>query len=137
MKFWGITKACISDQSKKTFKPGIDVKVFKDGKQQDTDDGLLFFHTHSIWEAMSALEKFYECKIYGVLELQEVEEHLGMYDGDYSSNSKQDILEAIDYAYNKVDSNNDGYEQYIDAIMDYLDDINKETAKEQGGQDAS
>ena len=137
MKFWGITKACKADQSGKTFKPGIDVKVFKDGKQQDTDDGLLFFHTHSIWEAMSALEKFYECKIYGVLELQEVEEHLGMYDGDYSSNSKQDILEAIDYAYDKVDSNNDGYEQYMDAIMDYLDEINKETAKEQGGQDAS
>ena len=58
MKFWGITKALKSDQSGKTFKPGIDVKVFKDGKQQDTDDGLLFFHTHSIWEAMSALEKF-------------------------------------------------------------------------------
>ena len=137
MKFWGITKAVCGNHSAKTFKPGIDVKVFKEGKQQDTDDGLLFFHTHSIWEAMSALEKFYECKIYGVLELQEVEEHISMYDGDYSSNSKQDILEAIDYAYNKVDSNNDGYEQYIDAIMDYLDDINKETAKEQGGQDAS
>ena len=27
--------------------------------QQDTDedDGLLFFHTHSIWEAMSKLER--------------------------------------------------------------------------------
>ena len=137
MKFWGITKAFKSDQSGKTFKPGIDVKVFKEGKQQDTDDGLLFFHTHSIWEAMCALEKFYECKIYGVLELQEVEEHLGMYDGDYSSNSKQDILEAIDYAYDKVDSNNDGYEQYLEAIMLYLDEINKETANGQGGTDAS
>ena len=137
MKFWGITRACKSDQSEKTFKPGIDVKVFKDGKQQDTDDGLLFFHTHSIWEAMSALEKFYECKIYGVLELQEVEEHISMYDGDYSSNSKQDILEAMDYAYNKVDSSNDGYEQYLEAIMIYLDEINKETANRQGGTDAS
>ena len=111
--------------------------MFKDGKQQDTDDGLLFFHTHSIWEAMSALEKFYECKIYGVLELQEVEEHISMYDGDYSSNSKQDILEAMDYAYNKVDSSNDGYEQYLEAIMIYLDEINKETANRQGGTDAS
>ena len=137
MKFWGITKALKSDQSGKTFEPGIDVKVFKDGKQQDTDDGLLFFHTHSIWEAMSALEKFYECKIYGVLELQEVEEHINMYDGDYSSNSKQDILEAMDYAYNKVDSSNDGYEQYLEAIMIYLDEINKETANRQGGTDAS
>ena len=137
MKFWGITKACKSDQSGKTFEPGIDVKVFKDGKQQDTDDGLLFFHTHSLWEALSAVEKFYECTIYGVLELQEVEEHINMYDGDYSSNSKQDILEAMDYAYNKVDSSNDGYEQYLEAIMLYLDEINKETANRQGGTDAS
>ena len=137
MKFWGITKAVRGDQSGKTFKPGIDVKVFKDGKQQDTDDGLLFFHTHSIWEAMSALEKFYECKIYGVLELQEVEEHISMYGGDYSSNSKQDLLNAMDYAYNEVDSSSDGYEQYLDAIMIYLDEINKETANRQGGTDAS
>ena len=130
MKFWGITKACISDQSKKTFKPGIDVKVFKDGKQQDTDDGLLFFHTHSIWEAISALEKFYECTIYGVLELQEVEENLAMmYDYAHSTFSKQELLEAISYAYDKVDSQE--YETYIETINDYL------TANKQGGQDAS
>ena len=106
-------------------------------QEQDRDDGLLFFHTHSLWEAICEVEKFYECKIYGVLELQEVEEHISMYDGDYSSNSKQDILEAMDYAYNKVDSSNDGYEQYLDAIMIYLDEINKETANKQGGKDAS
>ena len=120
MKFWGITKACKADQSGKTFEPGIDVKVFKDGKQQDTDDGLLFFHTHSIWEAMSALEKFYECKIYGVLELQEIEEHIGMADGEYSDKSKQDLLNAIDYAYNKVDGSWD-YLAYLDEVRDYLD----------------
>ena len=63
---------------------------------QDESDGLLFFHSHSLWTVLKKVEDFYECKIYGVLELQEVEEHLGMYDGDYSSNSKQDILEAMD-----------------------------------------
>ena len=130
MKFWGITKACKSDQSGKTFKPGIDVKVFKDGKQQDTDDGLLFFHTHSLWEALSAVEKFYECTVYGVLELQEVEEHLAMmYDYERSSYSKQELLEAISYAYDKVDTQE--YEIYIETINDYL------TANRQGGTDAS
>jgi len=130
MKFWGITKALKSDQSEKTFKPGIDVKVFKDGKQQDTDDGLLFFHTHSLWEAMSALEKFYECTIYGVLELQEVEESLAMmYDHEHSTFSKQELLEAISYAYDKVESQE--YEIYIETINDYL------TANRQGGTDAS
>ena len=137
MKFWGITKAMKSDQSGKTFEPGIDVKVFKDGKQQDTDDGLLFFHTHSLWEALSAVEKFYECTIYGVLELQEVEEHLAMMYDYKPSNSKQDLLNAIDYAYNEVDSSSDGYEHYLYAIMIYLDEINKETANRQGGTDAS
>ena len=130
MKFWGITKACKSDQSGKTFKPGIDVKVFKDGKQQDTDDGLLFFHTHSLWEALCAVEKFYECTVYGVLELQEVEEHLAMmYDYERSSYSKQELLEAISYAYDKVESQE--YEIYIETINDYL------TANRQGGTDAS
>ena len=130
MKFWGITKACKADQSGKTFKPGIDVKVFKDGKQQDTDDGLLFFHTHSLWEALSAVEKFYECTIYGVLELQEVEEALAMmYGHEHSSYSKQELLEAISYAYDKLDTQE--YEIYIETINDYL------TANKQGGKDAS
>tara|TARA_B100000963_G_scaffold250435_1_gene219389 strand:- start:1591 stop:1983 length:393 start_codon:yes stop_codon:yes gene_type:complete len=130
MKFWGITKAVCGDQSGKTFKPGIDVKVFKDGKQQDTDDGLLFFHTHSLWEAISEVEKFYECTIYGVLELQEVEEALAMmYDYEHSSYSKQELLEAIKYAYEKVDTQE--YEIYIETINDYL------TANKQGGKDAS
>lgn len=105
-------------------------------KQVDSDDGLLFFHTHSVWEAMQKLEKFYECKIYGVLELQEVEEHINMYGSDYSSNSKQDILEAMDYAYNKVDGCWE-YETYIDTISDYLENINKQTANKQGGHHAN
>jgi hypothetical protein len=89
-------------------------------KQVDRDDGLLFFHTHSVWEAMQKLEKFYECKIYGVLELQEVEEHIGMYDDEYSNKSKQDLLNAIDYAYNKVEACWE-YETYLETIMEYLD----------------
>ena len=56
-------------------------------KQVDSDDGLLFFHTHSVWEAMQKLEQFYECKIYGVLELQEVEQNIDMGDGEYSNKS--------------------------------------------------
>ena len=88
-------------------------------QDQDRDDGLVFFHTHSVWEAVSKLEKFYECKIYGVLDLQEVEEHISMYDGDYSSVSKQMLLEAMEYAYNNVDAQE--YEIYLDEIRNYLD----------------
>ena len=89
-------KATKADQSGKKF-------------QQDGDDGLLFFHTHSIWEAISKLEKFYECKIYGILELQEVEENIKLYAeaDEYSNKSKQDLLDAIDYAYNKVESSHE------------------------------
>ena len=89
-------------------------------QEQDRDDGLLFFHTHSLWEAMNKLEKFYECKIYGVLSLEEVEEHLKLYDEKYSSISKQMILEGIEYAYNKVESCWE-YEIYLDAIQEYVD----------------
>ena len=93
-------------------------------QEQDRDDGLVFFHTHSVWEAMMALEKFYECKIYGVLALQEVEEHLKLYDEKYSSTSKQMILEGMDYAYNKVESFYE-YEIYLETIVDYLKEIRK------------
>ena len=89
-------------------------------QEQDRDDGLLFFHTHSIWEAIHALEKFYECKIYGVLDIQEVESNLGMYDGDYSNVSKQMFLEAINYAYDKVDDCVE-YEIYLDRVREYID----------------
>ena len=91
--------------------------------QQDTDDGLLFFHSHSLWEAISKLEKFYECKIYGVLDIQEVEDNLQLYaEGEeYSSISKQTLLEAMDYAYNKVDAQE--YEIYLDSIREYVDGL--------------
>ena len=100
-------KATMGDQSGKTF-------------EQDHDDGMMFFHSHSIWEAMHKLEKFYECKIYGVLEVQEVVENLCMSDEKYSKVSKQIWLEAIDYAYSKVDSNYE-YEAYLDVVSEYCD----------------
>ena len=89
-------------------------------QQVDSDDGLLFFHTHSLWEVLNAVEKFYECKIYGVLDLQEVEEHLKLYDEKYSSTSKQMILQGMDYAYNKVESCYED-EIYLDLVQEYID----------------
>ena len=103
------TKAEMADQSGKTFK-------------QDTDDGLMFFHSHNVWEAIRAVEKFYECKIYGVLDMQEVEDNLQLYaEGDeYSSISKHMLYEAISYAYDKVDDCVE-YEIYMDRIREYID----------------
>ena len=89
-------------------------------QQVDSDDGLLFFHTHSLWEVLNAVEKFYQCKIYGVLDLQEVEEHLKRYDEKYSSTSKQMILEGIEYAYDKVESCYE-YEIYLEKVQEYID----------------
>ena len=104
-------------------------------QEQDRDDGLLFFHTHSIWEAMHKLEQFYECKIYGVLEVQEVVDNLS-YDGEYSNVSKQLWLDAIDYAYDKVDDSAD-YQIYLDRVAEFIDYINKQTANKQGGHHAN
>ena len=89
-------------------------------QQVDSDDGLLFFHTHSLWEVLNAVEKFYECKIYGVLSLEEVEEHLKLYDEKYSSISKQMLLEGIEYAYDKVESCYE-YEIYLEKVQEYID----------------
>ena len=89
-------------------------------QQVDSDDGLLFFHTHSLWEVLNAVEKFYECKIYGVLDLQEVEEHLKLYDEKYSSTSKQMILQGMDYANNNVETCYE-YEIYLDLVQEYID----------------
>jgi len=95
----------------------------KEQPVQDKSDGLLFFHGHSLWEALQAVEKFYECTIYGVLELQEVEEYLSEYcEMDTSKYSKKTILSAIDYAYNKVDSAGE-YEIYMDRVVDYLNGV--------------
>ena len=48
-------------------------------KVQDTDDGKLFFHTHDLWEVLDAVEKHYECEIYGILALQDTVENLRHY----------------------------------------------------------
>ena len=44
-------------------------KISKEQPVQDESDGLLFFHGHSLWEVLNKVEEFYECKIYGVLDL--------------------------------------------------------------------
>ena len=90
-------------------------------QEQDRDDGLLFFHTHSIWEAISKLEKFYECKIYGVLDIQEVESNLGLYDFDVEY-TKQELIDAIKHAYDTVDDCQE-YEIYLDRIRDFLEGV--------------
>ena len=91
-------------------------------EQVDSDDGLLFFHTHSLWEVLNAVEKFYECKIYGILEVQEVEENIKLYAeaDEYSSISKQMLLEGIQYAYDKVEDAQE-YEIYLDRVREYID----------------
>ena len=91
-------------------------------QQVDSDDGLLFFHTHSLWEVLNAVEKFYECKIYGILEVQEVEENIKLYAeaDEYSSISKQMLLEGIQYAYDKVEDAQE-YEIYLDRVREYID----------------
>ena len=55
--------------------------IFNDKEQpvQDESDGLLFFHGHSLWTVLKKVEEFYECTIYGVLELQEVQNELSYY----------------------------------------------------------
>ena len=109
--------------------------------QQDTDDGLLFFHTHSLWEAMSKLEKFYECKIYGVLELEEIVENLRYWNAfekeceDYyiceiEEVSKQLWLDAMESAYDNIHGDFDGYNDYMEYIYDYVVANLKEGANE-------
>jgi len=92
---------------------------------QDYDNGTMFFHCHSIWEAMSKLEKFYECKIYGVLDIEEVAENLRYFDCDFDIDKlpKQLLIEAIEYAYERIEGCDNGYNQYLDCIHDYLQEI--------------
>ena len=94
-------------------------KISKEQPVQDESDGLLFFHTHSVWEAIAKLEKFYECTIYGVLELQEVDENIQYFGADEQKFSKKQLLEAISYAYDKVENSYE-YEIYMETIVDYL-----------------
>ena len=109
------------DTLREQSKLSIDEQM-RDAHKLDEDDGLLFFHTHSVWEAISKLEKFYECKIYGVLEMQDIVENLRWLQEDENkvdNLSKQDLLDAIEFAYNKIEDSWT-YNEYVDAIDDYL-----------------
>ena len=112
-----------SNQSNKTFADSLFDDLQAQSKLSlDKDDGLLFFHTHSVWEAISKLEKFYECKIYGILEMQDIVENLRWLQEDehkVDNLSKKDLLDAIEFAYNKIEDSWT-YNEYVDAIDDYL-----------------
>ncbi len=106
-------------------KLSIDEQM-RDAHKLDEDDGLLFFHTHSVWEAISKLEKFDECKIYGVLEMQDIVENLRWLQEDENkvdNLSKQHLLDAMEHAYEFIDDSHT-YEEYVDAIDDFLKEHN-------------
>ena len=110
------TKAIMGDQSGKTMQP-------------DYDDGNMFFHSHSLWEAMQKLEDFYKCKIYGYLDIQESEEYLCDYNAfdkenedyicDISNVSTKLWEDAFTYAYDNMPGDY-GWCDYQDCIYDYI-----------------
>jgi hypothetical protein len=97
----------------------------------DTDDGLMFMHTHSLWEVLSAVEKFYECKIYGVLSLEDVVENLRDWSAFDKENGnpyylceiddvpKQLWIDGMENAYDNINDNEYGYEAYLEYLYDY------------------
>ena len=105
---------------------------YKEQPVQDESDGLLFFHGHSLWTVLKKVEEFYECKIYGILELQEVQNELSYFpnfDKDWNGHiidafqiPKQDMLSAMQYAYDNVSGEYDSYQDHIDLIDSYLTD---------------
>jgi len=117
------SKAIKYDQSGKTFDPAQ--------PRQDYDDGMMFFHSHSVWEAMQKLEKFYECKIYGVLEIEDIVENLRDWNAFYNDGSedficsiddvsKQLWLDAMESAYDNVHGDYDGYNDHMEYIYEYV-----------------
>ena len=117
------SKAIKYDQSGKTFDPAQ--------PRQDYDDGMMFFHSHSVWEAMQMLEKFYECKIYGVLEMEDIVENLRDWNAFYNDGSEDFIcdiddvskdlwLEAMESAYDNIHGDYDGYNDHMDYIYEYV-----------------
>jgi hypothetical protein len=97
----------------------------------DTDDGLMFMHTHSLWEVLSAVEKFYECKIYGILTLEDIVENLrewSAFDTEYGDEHflcniddvpKQIWIDGMENAYDNINDNEYGYEAYLEYVYDY------------------
>jgi hypothetical protein len=79
------------------------------------------------------VEEFYECTIYGILELQEVQNELSYYpnfDKDHDGHiidafqiPKEDKLRAMKYAYDSISGEYDSYQDYIDLIESYLIDL--------------
>ena len=106
---------------------------YKEQPVQDESDGLLFFHSHSLWTVLKKVEEFYECTIYGILELQEVQNELSYYpnfDKEFDGHirdawdiPKQDLLRAMKYAYDNISGEYDSYQDYIDLIESYLMDL--------------
>ena len=117
------SKAIKYDQSGKTFDPAQ--------PRQDYDDGMMFFHSHSVWEAMQKLEKFYQCKIYGVLEIDDIVENLRDWNAFYNDGSedficsiddvsKQLWLDAMESAYDNIHGDYDGYNDHMEYIYEYV-----------------
>ena len=100
---------------------------------QDESDGLLFFHTHSLWTVLQEVEKFYECKIYGVLDIEGLQNDLSYFpnfDKEWKDHiidafqiPKQDMLRAMQYAYDNTGGEYDGYQDHLDKVEAYLVDL--------------
>ena len=95
----------------------------------DYDDGMLFFHSHSLWDAMAKLEKFYQCKIYGYLDIQESADYLCDFNAfdkdceDYICDIDEvpnDLwVKAFDSAYDNIHGDY-GWADWQDYIYDYI-----------------
>ena len=106
---------------------------FEEQPVQDESDGLLFFHSHSLWTVLQKVEEFYECKIYGVLDMDSLMNDLSYYpnfDKDWHEHiidaykiPKQDLLRAMKYAYDNTGGEYDGYQDHLDHIESYLIDL--------------
>ena len=111
--------------SKAIINPAQSEKEF----EQDYDDGMMFFHSHNVWEAMQKLENFYQCKIYGYLDIQESADYLCDFNAfdkdceDYICDIDEvpnDLwVEAFESAYDNIHSDY-GWADWQDYIYDYL-----------------
>ena len=109
--------------------------IFNDKEQpvQDESDGLLFFHSHSLWTVLQKVEEFYECKIYGVLDMDSLMNDLSYYpnfDKEWKDHiidafqiPKQDLLRAMKYAYDNTGGEYDGYQDHLDQVESFLVDL--------------
>ena len=106
---------------------------FEEQPVQDVSDGLLFFQSHSLWTVLQKVEEFYECKIYGVLDMDSLMNDLSYYpnfDKDWHEHiidaykiPKQDLLRAMKYAYDNTGGEYDGYQDPLDHVEAFLVDL--------------